>query len=97
LHRVAHSQTDSTVSEQCRVCLGVNAKIEVEVCTILVRAREAGLRAQRVALRGAQIGDHDDDAIACVADLAAGAVFLDGELPACTAARTGAGALLMGC
>jgi hypothetical protein len=48
-------------------------------------------------LRRAQVGDHDDDAVSRVADLAAGAVFLDREFPTCTAAGTGAGALLVVC
>ena len=97
LHRVTHAQTDTAVSKKRRICFGVNAKIEVEVRTILVRSREPGLRAQWIALRWAQIGDHDDDAVARVADLAPGAVFLDRELPTCAAAGTGAGALLVIC
>lgn len=97
LHRITHAQTNTTVSKQRRVGLGVNAKIEVEVRAILIRSREARLRAQRVALRRAQVGDHDDDAVSRVADLAAGAVFLDREFPTCTAAGTGAGALLVVC
>lgn len=97
LLRVAHAKTNTTVSKQRRVCLGVNAKIEVEVRAVLVCAREARLRAQRVALRRAQVGDHDDDAVARVADLAAGAVFLDREFPARAAAGAGAGALLIIC
>lgn len=97
LHRITHAQAHATVSEQRRVRFGINAKIEVEVRTILVRSREPGLRAQWIALRWAQIGDHDDDAVARVADLAPGAVFLDRELPTCAAAGTGAGALLVIC
>ena len=97
LRRATHAQTNTTVPKQRRVRLGINAKIEVEVRAILVRSREPRLRAQRIALRRAQIGDHDDDAVAPVADLTARAVFLDRELPACAAAGTGAGALLMVC
>ena len=97
LRRATHAQTNTTVPKQRRVRPGINAKIEVEVCAILVRAREARLRAQRVALRWAKIGDHDDDAVARVADLTAGAVFLDRKLPACTAAGTGAGARFVMC
>lgn len=97
LHRATHAQAHATVSEQRRIRPGINAKIEVEVRTILVRSREPRLRAQRVALRRTQVGDHDDDAVARVADLTAGAVFLDCELPTCAAAGTGAGALLTDC
>lgn len=93
LHRTPHSESNATVSKQRRIGAGVNAKIEIEVRSVLVRARKTGLRAERVSLRRAQVGDHDDDAVACVADSAAGAVGLDGEFPACAAAGTGTGAL----
>lgn len=93
LHRTSHSQTNATVSKQRRVRFRVNAKIEVEVRAVLIRSREAGLRAQRVALRRAQIIDHDDDTVACVAESVAGAVGLDGEFPTRATAGPSAGAL----
>ena len=95
LHRTTHAQVHATISEQRRVRSGIDAKIEIDVRAILVRSREPGLRAQRVTFRQAQAGDHDDDAVARVADLVARAVFLDRKLPTRAAARTGAGALLM--
>lgn len=46
-------------------------------------------------MRWAQVGDHDNDAVARVAERVARAVLLDRQLPACAAAGTGAGALVM--
>jgi hypothetical protein len=49
LHRASHSQTNAAASEQRRIRFRVDAEIEVEIGAVLVRSREAGLRAQRVA------------------------------------------------
>ena len=95
LHSTAHAQTDPGVPKQRRVRFRIDAEIEVEVRSVLVRSRQTALRAQRVALRRAQVRDHDDDAVPCIAERVARAVLLDRELPACAAAGTGAGALAL--
>jgi hypothetical protein len=97
LHRASHTQTNTTVAKERRVRFRINAKIKVKVRAVLVRSPETVLRTQRVAGRRTQVGDHDDDAVACVAEFVTGAVGLDGEFPACAAARTSAGALGVRC
>ena len=57
--------------------------------TVLVRARQPVLRAQRVALRRAEVVDLDDDRL-CAFERVPGAVRLGGQLPA--GATGGAGA-----
>jgi len=89
----ANSQPNVGATKQRSVGVGVDAKVEVQVGAVLVRARQAGLRAERVARSRAQVGDHDDDTVAVVGDLVTAAVGLEGELPACSAAWTGTSAL----
>lgn len=71
LHSTAHAQANARVPKQRRVRFRIDAEVEVEVRAVLVRPRQAGLRAQRVAGRRAQVGDHDDNAVACVAECVA--------------------------
>ena len=70
----------------------VGAQVEVDVGAVLVGAGQADLAAQRVAGRGAQVVDHDDDAGACVGEGCARAVRLADELPARAAGGACAGA-----
>jgi len=77
------------VAKESLVRTAVNASVEVDLSAVLVRA--AGrLRAERVAVGRAKVGDHDGDGVARVGDFVAAAVGLDGESPAGTAAWTSA-------
>lgn len=80
-----NGETDATVTEERFGGAAVAAEVEVDVGTVLVRAREAILRAERVAICGTQVIDHHDDAGTGVAELVAGRVGLTDEFPACTA------------
>ena len=89
-----NAETNARVSKERLARARINASVEVKVGSVLVRARQAILSAERVARRWAKVRDHDDDAVASVGDGLAAAVGLDGKLPACTAAWTCAGTLV---
>ena len=86
----ANSKPNPTASKQSPAGTRVDAEIKVEVGTVLVSAREAALRAKRVARSRAEVGDLHDDGIAGVGKLVAAAVGLRSELPASAAGGTGA-------
>ena len=90
LHSITNSKSNTRVTEQRTVGTRVDTKIKVQVSTILVGTSKAILRAKRVSTRRTQIGDLDDDTVACVGQFVAGAVGLSGQLPAGAAAGAGA-------
>jgi len=90
LHSSTHSQSNARVTEQRSVGARVQTQVKVEVGAVLVGSLQAILRAQRVARSRAQVGDLDDDTVACVGQFVAGAVGLSGQLPAGAAAGAGA-------
>lgn len=71
LHSSTHSQAHSRVTEQRSVGAAVQTQVKVEVGAVLVGSAESVLSAQGVARRRAQVGDLDDDAVACVGELVA--------------------------
>ena len=87
------TETDTVAAEEGVAGTAVDAQIEVQVGAVLVGGREGRLGAQRVAVRRAQVGDLDDDAVAGVGDRLAAAVLLDGQSPAGSTGWTGTGAL----
>jgi hypothetical protein len=91
LHSSTHSQPNTGVSEQSSIGATVETQIKVKVGTVLVGSGKAILTAQRVSGSGAEIGDLDDDAVACVGELVAAAVCVGGEFPAGAAAGACAG------
>lgn len=90
LHSSTHRQPNARVSEQRSVGTRVQTQVKVEVGAVLVGSLQAILRAQRVARSRAQVGDLDDDAVACIGQFVARAVGLSGQLPAGAAAGAGA-------
>jgi hypothetical protein len=66
LHSSTHSQPNPRVTEQSSVSTTVKTQVKVEVSTVLVGSSQAVLAAQRVSRGGAEVGDLDDDAVACV-------------------------------
>jgi hypothetical protein len=90
LHSSTHSQSNPRVTEQSSVSTTVKTQVKVEVSAVLVGSCQAVLAAQRVSGCGAEVGDLDDDAVACVGELVAAAVCVGGEFPAGTAAGAGA-------
>lgn len=94
LHSSPHSQPHPRTAKQGSISAAVQAQVEVEVGAVLVGPAQSVLRAQRVAARGAEVGDLDDDAVARVRELVARAVGLRRQFPAGAAAwaRAGAGA-----
>ena len=90
LHSSTHSQSNARVTEQRSVGARVQTQVKVEVGAVLVGSLQAILRAQRVAGCRAQIGDLDNDAVACIGQFVAGAVGLSGQFPAGAAAGAGA-------
>lgn len=57
LCRAADSETDAAVSEKGGRRAGVAAQVEVDVCSVLVCSCEAVLRAEGIALGGAEVVD----------------------------------------
>ena len=95
LHGTADSESDAAVAaEQGVAGTRVDAEVEVQVGAVLVGTGHAVLRAERVAVRRAQVGHLHHDALAGVGDLVAAAVGLDGELPASSASWACTGALI---
>ena len=68
LLRCTNPKSDTAVTKQRRTSAGVDAQIEVEVGSVLVRARKAVLCAQWVARSWTEVGDLNDDALAGVGD-----------------------------
>lgn len=66
LLRSTNSEPDTGAAEQRSRSARVDAGVEVEVGSVLVRARQTRLRAKRVAARRAEVGDLDHDAVAGV-------------------------------
>ena len=92
-HSSANTEANVVATEKRRACLRVNAEIEVEVGTVLVRAGQTVLGAELVALGWAEIGNLDHNAVASIGNLVVRAVSLDGELPASATSGTSALAL----
>jgi len=90
LHSITNSKSNTRVTEQRTVGTRVDTKIKVQVSTILVGTSKAILRAKRVSTRRTQIGDLDDDTVACVGQLVAAAVCFRGQFPAGAACWSGA-------
>ena len=86
LHSSAHSQAHTRVSKQCSISTTVEAEVKVEVGTVLVGSGKAILTAQRVSGCRAEVGDLDDDAVACVGELVPAAIGVGGQFPAGAAA-----------
>lgn len=86
LHSSTHSQAHTRVSKQCSIGTTVKAQVKVKVGTVLVGSSESVLTAQRVSRCGAEVGDLDYDAVACVGEFVAAAVGVGGQFPAGAAA-----------
>ncbi|KAK5098701.1 hypothetical protein LTS08_006079 [Lithohypha guttulata] len=83
-------QTHTTTPEKRSLSTTVRAQIEIDICTVLIRAGQTGLAAEWVSLCWAEVVDHDDDGGAGVGEGVAAAVGLAGEAPAGSAGWTDA-------
>jgi hypothetical protein len=57
----SNSKTNTIIAEECRLCTTVAAKVEVDVGSVLVGARQTILSTEWVPVCRAEVVDHNND------------------------------------